>query len=107
MILLSFVERLNNRLTAVCQVYGNVPYFYFIVHLCVLRLINIILILAQGLPTKSDVVPVWQVSNFGYPLWAVYLFWILVVALLFFPVNGTEIIKGFTERGGCLMSKML
>jgi uncharacterized membrane protein len=86
MVLLSLAEKINNRLSAVCQVYGNVPYFYFIVHLCLLRIVNIVLILIEGLPMRSPGSPlVWQAPGFGHPLWAVYLFWIAVVALLYFP----------------------
>lgn len=86
MILLSVVEKISNRITAIFEVYGNVPYFYFIVHLCLLRVINILLILLQGIPMKSDGSPlVWQAPGFGVSLWIVYLFWIAVVALLYFP----------------------
>jgi uncharacterized membrane protein len=86
MILLSLAEKISNRFTAVCEVYGNVPYFYFIVHLCLLRLINIVLILVEGIPMKSPGLPlVWQAPGFGHPLWAVYLFWIAVVTLLYYP----------------------
>jgi len=86
MILLSFAEKLNNRFTAICRVYGNVPYFYFIIHICLLRVLNLLLITTSGLPFKSNHDPfVWQAAGFGIPLWAVYLFWILVVGLLYYP----------------------
>jgi uncharacterized membrane protein len=86
MILLSVVEKISNRITAIFEVYGNVPYFYFIVHLCLLRVINILLILLQGIPMKSDGSPlVWQAPGFGVSLWIVYLFWIAVVVLLYYP----------------------
>jgi uncharacterized membrane protein len=86
MILLSFAEKISNHITAICEVYGNVPYFYFILHLCLLRAINILLILLEGLPMKYPGSPlVWQAPGFGQPLWAVYLFWIAVVTLLYYP----------------------
>jgi len=87
LILLSIAEKISNRFTAVCRVYGNVPYFYFILHLCLLRVINIALILIEGIPmqSSSDLPLVWQAPGFGHPLWAVYLFWIAVVALLYYP----------------------
>lgn len=86
MVLLSFAEKVNNQMTAFCRIYGNVPYFYFIVHFSLLRLINIVLILISGLPLKSDGSPlVWQVAGFGRPLWEVYLFWIAVVTLMHGP----------------------
>lgn len=88
LIFLSMAEKIRNRFTAVCEVYGSVPYFYFIVHFCLLRIINIILILIEGVPMRSssDLPLVWQATGFaGYPLWAVYLFWIAVVAALYYP----------------------
>jgi hypothetical protein len=86
LILLSFAESFKGGFGAFCRVYGNVPYFYFILHLCLIRVLNIVLILIQGLPMKPTEDPlVWQADGFGYPLWAVYLFWILVVVLLYFP----------------------
>jgi uncharacterized membrane protein len=86
MVLLSLAEKINNRAAAFCRVYGNVPYFYFIIHISLLRLVNIVLILAEGVPMKSDGSPiVWQAAGFGHPLWVVYPFWIAVVALLYYP----------------------
>ena len=86
LILLSFAEQLSGRFTSFCRVYGNVPYFYFIVHLCLIRIINMVLIVLDGLPIKFTGFPlVWQADGFGYPLWAVYLFWFLVIAALYFP----------------------
>jgi len=86
MIFLSLAEKWNNRLSDICRVYGNVPYFYFIVHICLLRLLNFLLIIFSGLRFKSDGNPlVWQAAGFGFPLWAVYLFWWLVIVLLYYP----------------------
>lgn len=87
LVFLSMAEKISNRFTAFCQVYGNVPYFYFILHFCLLRVINIALILIEGVPMKSssDLPLVWQATGFGHPLWVVYLFWIAVVALMYYP----------------------
>jgi uncharacterized membrane protein len=86
LILLSFAEQFRGRFASFCRVYGNAPYFYFIMHLCLIRIINIALIVLGGLPIKFDGYPlVWQADGFGYPLWAVYLFWFAVVAALYFP----------------------
>jgi uncharacterized membrane protein len=86
MLILSSTEKADNLFAGFCRVYGNVPYFYFIIHLSLLRLLNIGLALILGLPMKSDGSPiVWQVQGFGFPLWAVYLFWIAVVLILYYP----------------------
>jgi len=86
LILLALIEKAANRFTAFCAIYGNVPYFYFLAHLCLLRTMNILLILGSGVPMKSDGSPlVWQAQGFGYPLWMVYLYWVFVVLALYLP----------------------
>jgi uncharacterized membrane protein len=86
LMLLALVDRLQNRWTSLCAVYGNVPYFYFIVHLCLLRLMNLGMIAASGIGFHSDGnILVWQAKGFGYPLWACYGYWFFVVALLYLP----------------------
>ena len=86
MLLLSFTEKTVNSFAGFCRVYGNTPYIYFIIHLSLLRIFNIVLALMSGLPMKSDGSPiVWQVQGFGRPLWEVYLIWIVVVLMLYYP----------------------
>jgi uncharacterized membrane protein len=86
LVLLALIEKSANRFTSFCAVYGNVPYFYFLLHLFLLRVINVVLIMVSGLPVKSDGSPlVWQVVGFGYPLWMCYLYWVFVVLILYLP----------------------
>jgi uncharacterized membrane protein len=86
LILMAIVEKMNTGFTRFCEVYGNTPYFYFIIHILLLRVLNILLILITGVPMKSKPNPlVWQAIGFGQPLWAVYLYWILVILLLYYP----------------------
>jgi uncharacterized membrane protein len=86
LILLALAEKFSNRLTGFFEVYGSVPYFYFIAHFCLLRLINVIMIGLSGLPFKGDGNPlVWQAVGFGYPLGVVYVFWIVVVFAFYYP----------------------
>lgn len=86
LLFLALAEKLNGRLADFCRVYGNVPYFYFLLHLVVLRVLNLVFIALSGLPFRSDGNPlVWQAAGFGIPLWAVYPTWLIVVILLYFP----------------------
>jgi len=86
LVLLAWVDRMQNGFTSFCTVYGNVPYFYFIVHLCLLRVLNILLISALGLGFHSDGNPlVWQAKGFGVPLWMCYGYWAFVVIALYLP----------------------
>jgi len=86
LIFLSFSERFKGRFSEICLVYGNVPYFYFILHIVFLRILNLVLIPLQGLPYKGtgDLL-VWQAQGFGYPLWAIYLYWAGTLFILYFP----------------------
>jgi uncharacterized membrane protein len=86
LVLLALADRVQTAFTKFCAVYGNVPYFYFIVHLCLLRLMNLGMIAASGIGFHSDGnILVWQAKGFGYPLWACYGYWFFVVALLYLP----------------------
>ena len=93
LILLALLDGINTevrsakiRLASICKTYGTVPYFYFVVHLCLIRAINLLLIPISGIKMRSNGDPlVWQAPNFGIPLWAVYLTWVLVVTALYRP----------------------
>ena len=93
LILLALLEGINTdihstktRLATICRTYGTVPYFYFVVHLCLIRAINLVLILVFGIEMRWEGHPlVWQAPGFGIPLWAVYLTWVLVVTALYWP----------------------
>lgn len=85
LLLLALTEKTKNQLTVFLRVYGNVPYFYFVLHFCVLRVLNIMLILIAGLPMQSGGSPfLWQAVGFGRPLWEVYLFWIGTATSLYY-----------------------
>lgn len=69
MLLLAFAEKANNWFSSVCAIFGNVPYFYFIVHLSLLRILNLGLVVLTGIPLKFPPgALVWQAEGFGYPL---------------------------------------
>ncbi|HTH56355.1 MAG TPA: heparan-alpha-glucosaminide N-acetyltransferase domain-containing protein [Cyclobacteriaceae bacterium] len=69
--------------------YGKVPLFYFVLHLYVIHLLTLIMLFLQGFT--------WSDLNFGafalgrptapsgIELWAIYLVWISVVGLLYWP----------------------
>lgn len=83
LLLLSLAENSKNNFF---RVFGNVPYFYFILHLLAIRILNLILIAAANKPFKFEGYPlVWQAENFGVPLWTVYLIWLSLILLLYFP----------------------
>ncbi len=86
LLLLSVTEVPDSGWARFFKTYGQVPYVYFIVHLALLRVINMLLALVMGFPIVSDGSPiVWQVKGFGIPLWAVYLVWVFTFLALYYP----------------------
>lgn len=89
-LILGASERRQNTITAIAQIYGKVPMFYFIVHFYLIHTLLLMVLFAQGFhwadmdfATGSFGRPKGPES--GVPLWAVYLIWPAVVALLYKP----------------------
>jgi uncharacterized membrane protein len=87
MLLLVVFERVRNKFTDVLNVYGRVPFFYYVLHFYLIHLLCIIGFFAAGYGAADIRTPNFPFNfrppNFGYPLWAVYLIWIGVVAALY------------------------
>ncbi|KFF06250.1 DUF1624 domain-containing protein [Flavobacterium reichenbachii] len=89
-LLLAFAEQFQNGIKKVALGYGKVPLFYFIVHFYVIHILTLIMLFSQGFNwTQFE----FASGTFGRPkglesglsLWAIYLIWIFVVALLYKP----------------------
>jgi uncharacterized membrane protein len=87
LLLLAVLENVKSRATNVLNVYGRVPFFYYVPHFYLIHLLCVIGFFAAGYGVddiRSPNVPfLFRPLNFGYPLWAVYLIWIAVVAALY------------------------
>jgi len=85
---LSLLESAKGKWTQVVSVYGRVPFFYYILHFYLLHTVLAIVFFATGhnssqISTGSPIL--FQPSGFGYGLVVVYIIWIAVVALLYWP----------------------
>jgi len=87
LLFLAVTESARNKFSRVLAAYGSVPFFYYIIHFYLLHTILIILFFLEGNTTKEIVqVPFYfRPVKFGYELWIVYLIWIFVVCLLYYP----------------------
>ena len=87
---LAFAERQKNIFINILSVYGKVPLFYFLIHFFLIHFIMLAVMFLQGFS--------WSQLDFasgsfgrpkgvesGLPLWAIYLVWIAVVAILYKP----------------------
>jgi len=86
-LILSATEKINNRFSRMLIVYGNVPFFYYVLHFYLLRIISIIMFFASGFTANQIGTPplLFKPPGYGFPLWAVYLVWLIVVIILYFP----------------------
>lgn len=89
-LLLAFAEQFHNSIKKVTLVYGKVPLFYFVVHFYVIHVFTLIMLFVQGfnwsqLEFTSGTFGRPKGLESGLTLWAIYLIWIFVVALLYKP----------------------
>jgi hypothetical protein len=87
MILLAFLENVRNGFTKIMNVYGRVPLFYYILHFYILHIFMVIAFFASGYTTSQIVTPnspfLFKPPDFGFPLWGVYVIWLLCVIVLY------------------------
>jgi uncharacterized membrane protein len=87
LIILSFTENVSNWFTRFIMVFGKVPFFYYLLHVFLIHSLAWIFFFVTGrgsgnvdfmarTPGKADA---------GYPLWVVYVIWLSVILILYFP----------------------
>ena len=84
------VEKIKNKITDFFLVFGRVPLFYYFLHILLIHILAIIGIINFGGDWKNmiltaDVFMNAKLINYGYSLFVVYVVWIVVVTLLYFP----------------------
>jgi len=89
LIILSVTEKISNKFATILITYGNVPFFYYVCHWYLIKAINIILFFASGFNSSQIVSPhrrnYFQPDNFGFNLFGVYMVWLVVIIILYFP----------------------
>ncbi|MCJ8210864.1 heparan-alpha-glucosaminide N-acetyltransferase domain-containing protein [Mucilaginibacter sp. RS28] len=85
-IVLALLEGANNRLSRFFTVYGKVPFFYYLLHIYLIHILQIIVAVAAGFNVK-DMLSAFDKSpdHWGFSLPVVYLIWIAVIAILYLP----------------------
>ena len=89
LIILSYTENIKNKVTDIFTVYGNVPFFYYILHFYLLRTLDIIVFFASGFTTSQIVSKnspsLFEPKGFGFNLAGVYVIWLFVIVTLYWP----------------------
>jgi uncharacterized membrane protein len=89
LMLLSGIENLKNKFAKIMMVYGNVPFFYYVIHFYLLHLFLVIVFFASGYGVKDIANPqipfLFHPPDLGFSLAIVYLIWLTIVAILYRP----------------------
>jgi hypothetical protein len=89
LIILAYLDDIQNRFTNVVKIYGRVPFFYYVVHFFLAHVLAMIVFFARG-HNMQDVAKAAQqvpllfiVPGEGFSLPVVYLIWITIVAVMY------------------------
>lgn len=91
LVVMAWLEKFHFQFTNPLIVFGRVPFFYYVAHLLLAHLIAItmnfvrygarpfLLLAPPSMGGPSQLFPV----DYGFPLWAVYVVWLVVLLLLY------------------------
>ncbi|MFI5128679.1 MAG: DUF1624 domain-containing protein [Chitinophagales bacterium] len=86
-LLLAFIENIQNRFTRIMNVYGRVPMFYYILHFYIIHLLIVATFFIEGHPATEINSPesffFFRPPSLGFPLVGVYAVWLFVVIILY------------------------
>jgi uncharacterized membrane protein len=90
MVILSVTEKVSNKFTEILIIYGNVPFFFYICHWYLIKLINITIFFISGytsnqIANSHHTGKLFQPDDFGFNLWGVYIVWLCVITALYLP----------------------
>jgi uncharacterized membrane protein len=83
------IETIKNKLTDFILVFGRVPLFYYFLHVFVIHVTAIIVLILLNDNwrelLKANGNPISTLTKNGYSLFIVYIVWIAIIILLYFP----------------------
>ncbi|GAO41354.1 DUF1624 domain-containing protein [Flavihumibacter petaseus] len=89
LVLLAFFEQHQNAFTRFGEVYGKVPFFYYVIHFYLIHVITVICFFATGHDASQIADPnspfLFRPIQYGFSLPVVYLVWMFIVLSLYYP----------------------
>jgi uncharacterized membrane protein len=89
LLLLANSEKWKGKAVDFISTFGRVPFFYYIIHLYLIHLIAIAMATLTGFTWQKNMILIsWGIMEnplpgYGFPLWVVYVVWILVILVLY------------------------
>ena len=86
--ILGQVENFKNGFSRWLQVFGKVPFFFYILHIFLIHLLALGAMAWSGGNWQEMVLDMSSftseaLAGYGYPLWTVYLIWLIVILILY------------------------
>lgn len=89
LLVLAFTENAMGKLAGFFKVYGSVPFFYYVCHFYLIRILTMIVFFVQGYKTSQIETPnapfLFTPPGFGFSLGWVYLIWLCIILSLYYP----------------------
>lgn len=97
LVLLSYVENRADPISRKIVIFGKVPFFYYVLHVFLIHSIAWLAFFATGHSWKDlDFIHFREgsmPSGHGHPLWFVYVAWVAVIVILYYPCRWYSIYK--------------
>lgn len=89
LLVLALTENVSGKVSGFFKTYGSVPFFYYILHFYLIRIITVIVFFLQGFKISQIITPndpfLFTPPGLGFSLGIVYLFWLGVILILYYP----------------------
>ncbi|HEK20590.1 MAG TPA: DUF1624 domain-containing protein [Bacteroidetes bacterium] len=89
LMVLAVTENVSGKLAEFFKTYGSVPFFYYVLHFYLIRIITVIVFFLQGFKTSQIITPndpfLFTPPHMGFSLRVAYLFWLGVILILYYP----------------------
>ncbi|RFZ95504.1 DUF1624 domain-containing protein [Mucilaginibacter conchicola] len=89
LLILALTENASGKLAAFFKTYGSVPFFYYILHFYLIRLVTVAVFFIKGFKTSEIITPndpfLFTPPGLGFNLGVVYLFWLGIILTLYYP----------------------
>lgn len=89
LLVLALTEKSVGKLAGFFKVYGSVPFFYYVLHFYIIRVLTVVVFFLQGFKTSQIVTPnnpfLFTPPGFGFSIGWVYLVWLAIILSLYYP----------------------
>ncbi|RYU90665.1 DUF1624 domain-containing protein [Mucilaginibacter terrigena] len=89
LLILALTEKSAGKLAGFFKVYGSVPFFYYVLHFYLIRVITIVVFFLQGFKPSQIVTPnnpfLFTPPGFGFSIGWIYLIWLAIILSLYYP----------------------